>query len=366
MTKRVLIRCDASPEIGFGHVVRCLALADELRDQHKCTVSFGMLQSLRGVQHVRDCGYLVYQPQINSSTLANEDDWLHQLVTDVSIDVLILDLRTDLGVQVINLIRSTGVLVISIDDPSDRRLAADKVFYPPVPQVERLDWSGFTGKRFVGWNWVLIRPQFFKAVSAYSKSSSEKLIVSKDPKRPFTFLVTMGGSDPAGFTLMALNAIEKIDGYFRVIVAIGGAFVHEKALRDFLTKAKRPHEIHRNTTDMATLMSEADLAIASFGVTAYELAVMRIPAVYLCLTKDHEESSSVFRNLFMSECISFWDNYSPLALVDSILTMLNDFDRRKEMAARSAALINGCGAKFIGNEILATFKNNTTPSKLPS
>ncbi len=46
--KRALMHCDGIPLIGFGHVVRCLTLADELRDSHGCEVMFAMLQGLRG------------------------------------------------------------------------------------------------------------------------------------------------------------------------------------------------------------------------------------------------------------------------------------------------------------------------------
>ena len=40
--------------------------------------------------------------------------------------------------------------------------------------------------------------------------------------------------------------------------------------------------------------ASADLAVASFGVTAYELAAVGVPAVYLCLTDDHAESAEAF------------------------------------------------------------------------
>ena len=250
-----------------------------------------MLQGPEGVAQVQENGYVVNQPQLDSSGSLDEGRWLQELVTEAATQVLVLDIRTNLAVEAIRQIRAHGVRIVTIDDPSSRRLMADMAFYPPVPQVERLDWTGFTGKRFVGWDWVLLRPQFAEAVRRNIPRAKNLLFEPRSADPRLTLLVTMGGSDPAGLTLTALEAIEKIDGNFRVLVAIGRGFIHESALADWLAKATRSYEIQRNVTDMASLMVNANLAIASFGVTAYELAAIGVPAIYVCLTEDHAQAA---------------------------------------------------------------------------
>ena len=353
MTKRVLVRCDAAPEIGFGHVVRCLALADELRNQHGCEVSFAMLQGPQGVEQVQEMGFTVHEPQEASLRLLDEGRWLQCLVSDTATQVLVLDIRTNLAIEAIQQIRAQGVLIVTIDDPSNRRLVADMAFYPPVPQVERLSWRGFTGKCFVGWDWVLLRPQFAEAARQHIPRAPDPLPEPRCVDRPLTLLVTMGGSDPMGLTLMALEAIERINRNFRVLVAIGGGFMHEPELNAWLATSKRSCEIRRDVSDMASLMAEADLAIASFGTTAYELATMGVPAVYLCLTDDHKESASAFVKLGISQCLGKHDEADSYSLADTILSVIEDNRRLKEVAAQASTTVDGCGAIRISKKILA-------------
>ena len=72
-----------------------------------------------------------------------------RIVKRAGATAVVLDVRDDLPRSVIRRLRKDGVLIATIDDPSDRRLDADLAFYPPIPQVQTMNWAGFTGKLFV-------------------------------------------------------------------------------------------------------------------------------------------------------------------------------------------------------------------------
>jgi len=330
---RILIRCDATPEIGFGHVVRCLALANTMCEHHSWQVGFAMMKGEAGFTQVQAKGYAVHRAPSESLSGEEEGSWLQQVVESTRPHALVLDVRTDLTTSAIQSIRESGVLIVTIDDPSGRRLAADMAFYPPVPQVEKMDWTGFTGKRYVGWEWVLLRPEFAQA------REKKLLELPRSENCPPRILVTMGGSDPAGLTLMALKAIEKLDGEFRVLVIVGGGFMHEASLGYWLATANRTYEICRDVTDMASLMVETDLAVVSFGMTAYELAVVGVPTLYLCLTDDHSVSATAFVMEGFGVSLGSYDKVSIEMLSENIADISTTRDRTAAINEREGIFL---------------------------
>ncbi len=257
-TLKILVRCDGDARIGLGHVVRCLALADVLREAHGCGVSFAMMSGEPGMTLVREAGF----PILPLPSGQDEAAWLDALITELHPDILLLDVRSELSPKRVRSWREGGVLVATIDDPSERRCESDLAFYPPVPQVYEHDWDGYTGELHVGWEWVVLRRDF---------AAAEPPSTHNPPR----LLVTMGGSDPAGLTLQAIRELDELDEPFETVVVLGPGFIHGTELDAFLAVAKRSYGIERKVCDMAALMRQADLALASFGVTAYELAAVR-------------------------------------------------------------------------------------------
>ena len=145
----VLFRCDGSSEIGLGHVARCLALADEFRKRHDCIVTFAMRRDFLGFRLCEEQGYRVVRGL--TPNLPDEGIWLRDISQDIRAGILVLDVRDELPREIVQRLRDEGMLIVTIDDPTDRRLDADLAFYPPIPQLQQIDWLGFTGKRYAGW-----------------------------------------------------------------------------------------------------------------------------------------------------------------------------------------------------------------------
>ena len=334
----ILVRCDGSPEIGFGHVVRCLALADELRGVHGCRVVFAMRKGPLGFDMVRQGGYPVVEPGGPHRSF-DYPRWMTEALGAIDARVLILDVRDDLRREDVELLKVPGRIVAVLDDLSDRRLAADLAFYPPIPQLRRAGWEGFGGKVHAGWDMVLLRPEFSRCRRDRREGTP-------------TILVTMGGSDPAGLTLNALNALDRLSNDFRVLVVLGPGFLHEETLSALLPGMRHRSEVMRDVRNMADIMSRADLAVASFGVTAYELAAAGVPAIYLCLTQDHAESATALVREGVAVSLGTYEGASAEALAEAASHLMNDSAAREGMSKRASGLVDGGGAERIAREIV--------------
>ncbi len=338
----VLIRCDGDYEIGLGHVVRCLVLADELTGRG-CRVTFAMRVGPLGIAKVEPY-YPILQPDQGGPAFDYEA-WLRGCLEQTAARVLILDSRDGLPRAVVERLRDRGTLIVTIDDPEEKRLATDLAFYPPVPQVKEVDWSGFTGVLYTGWEYVILRKEF---AAAHNRPRN------RTPK----VLVTMGGSDPAGLSLKALKALKHVDEPLHICIVIGSGFRQRKELNTLLEDTIHNLAIYENVQEMAALMAGCDLAVASFGVTAYELAAVGVPAVHLALTEDHARSASALEDAGMAISLGCHDTVKISTITINVTTLLGDPALRTKMSISARKLIDGKGTEHITDRIMERAHNN--------
>ncbi len=333
----VIVRCDGDGAIGLGHVSRCVALADELRDRHRLSVQFAVRgPSTAGAAAVRAAGHHVLP--IAAGAQVDYGDELAAHAASQHAAALVIDVRDALSRASLEAVKKSGARIVVIDDASDRRLAADLALYPPVPQVDEMDWSGFAGRRYAGWEWVLLRREF--APQGFESPTID-------------ILVTMGGSDPVGMTEFAVGALELLPMPVAMRVVVGPAFSRVETLIDAIARSKHSVTIARAPTSLAPLMRASRLAVASFGVSAYELAACGVPAVHLCLTDDHARSASVFEREGAALTAGVFGRMTARQLADAAGGLMARAGVRGRMAARAAQLVDGRGAERVAALVVA-------------
>jgi spore coat polysaccharide biosynthesis protein SpsF len=341
-----LMRCDGGGGFGYGHVKRMVSLARALRDREGIGSIFAVNGSEDALVPIRAAGF---EAELTGPDAAA----LRLLLETRQPDLFILDGREGPSrLELEELAKSVSVTAV-VDDASDRRLAADVAYYPPVPQVERLDWSGSRCNPRTGWEWTML---------GLSQAASRPKPASPRP----TLLVAMGGSDPKGLTLRAARALARLDPIFRARFVIGPGVEHREKVASSIVKLKSNFETIEGADDLAVEYASADFAIAAFGVTAYELAAFGVPSLYLCLTEDHALSASAFEYAGMGISLGLADEASDQRIAKSVWALLGDTTRQREMRAVGLMTIDGQGASRIARDLAEALdaRRVARPSKI--
>ena len=328
-----LIRCDGGGQFGYGHVKRMVALARALRDREGIGATFAVNGTCDALLPIRRAGF-------EAELTGNNTGKLSLLVEAKKPDFLLLDCRE--GPSRDELARLSGSVAVTavVDDGSERRLAADIAYYPPVPQAERLDWSGSHCAPRIGWQWSLL---------GLDTGTTRPKPASPRP----TLLVSMGGSDPLGLTMCAARALSRLDPIFRARFVIGPGMTDREKVARVIVKLKSNFETIEGADDLANEYASADFAVAAFGVTAYELASFGVPALYLCLTEDHALSASAFEYAGMGVSLGVAETVSDERIAKSVWAMLGDATRRREMRAAGLMTIDGVGASRVAADLVS-------------
>jgi spore coat polysaccharide biosynthesis protein SpsF len=269
-------------------------------------------------------------------------DVLGKIIAERAPDLLVCDFREGLSRSDLEALAARVSITAIIDDGSDRRLAADVGYYPPVPQVQALDWKGSRCEPRVGWEWALL---------GLGKPAARPARANAKP----TLLVTMGGSDPAGLTLRSAVALSKLEPAFRARFVIGPGVAEGPALAKKIAGLAPHFETIEGADGLATEYVSCDMALAAFGVTAYELGACGVPAIYLCLTEDHALSASAFEAAGMGQSLGLTARASDENIRDAVSALLNDPARQRTMRNVGLATIDGEGATRMATDLAARF-----------
>lgn len=279
MKKNILIRCDASEEIGLGHIVRCLVLAKKLRLRGN-KVYFAVKNYTLVINKIRENGF---DWIVASKNNFDYDSWVLDIVDKKSINIFIGDIRDGLPITTIKKLKKKGILTVAIDEPSKYAKECDLCFYPPHAQVNEEE---YRGKLYKGFEYVILRDQFYKDYERKKNTTAN-------------ILVMMGGTDPYNLTLEIIQKIINSEQEVNISVIIKKDHPQKEKIQEL----EKNINIYSDIKNMAEFLISMDFAIISFGVTAYELLAMQVPSIHICLDEEHYISSKVFEKKGFSKTI---------------------------------------------------------------
>lgn len=330
---RALVRVDASPSIGFGHLSRCLAVAAGL-GARGWSVDF--VTRKPSADKVRDAGF-----------------GMRLLEDDTSADIertLVAGLARSLGARLIVVdhyeidaayhaaLRATQATLVIIDDLGRHGIGADIVVNQNIYASEALYPAAEGCRMLLGPRFALLRPEF---LTCRRPSSSEI------PPVP-TVLVTLGGGETGEMAWVAVEGLLRVGAELGIVVVLGPGAAPTGPLE---RAARGRLRIVRDPADMAGLMIRCDLAICGGGTTCLELACVGVPALVIIMADNQRRNAEALAAAGIAVSLGEHAAVTPATVETAVTRLLHDADLRRRMADRGQALVDGRGVERLLAEI---------------
>lgn len=338
---RVGFRCDVDVETGVGHLVRCVALAEELLGRG---VEVVFLSDLGGVEwaerQLSSRSIPVGQPAHAAADVSRQ-------AASLALDAVVLD-GYRLDPETGRTLRRAGIVVLNVVDAEFGRQDAD--IY--LDQNLDSEHSSFAmpdgGERLAGIRYVLLRD-----VVRVERPST--------PRAPRTWAVLdvlafFGGTDAFGAGPVVVPLILRTGApmHIRVVAPRPEIARHLEALP---TGQGQRVEILGPRDDMPRLATTSDLVAAASGSSAWELMCLGVTTAVVAVSDNQQVSYQVLLDEGIALGLGRLDELrlgakaQQLAVRD-LSDLLRDHDRRAAMSALGWALVDGRGRERVADALM--------------
>ena len=331
MTKTILFVAEASVAIGAGHVERCLALADCLRQRGWRCSFLSSTESAVIVPGLKQFETLSPASGPGEST----DFGLQELASDAW-DLAVVDHYGWAAPQESRL-RAHATAIMVIDDLADRDHDCDILLDQTVGRSQDV-YDGLVPpscRKLVGAEYALLRTEFSRCRKA--------ALARRGQGRVARVLVNFGGTDPHGNTLLALRALRSTGLAPAIDVVIGAQAPRLADVDSMCNSLGWQASLHVNSREMARLMTNADLAIGAAGVSAIERCVVGLPSLIVVDAVNQSAIADALRSSRAAIVLGRGGEVGEDAMASAIIGLHHAPEHLNSMAAAAAELCDGLG-----------------------
>jgi UDP-2,4-diacetamido-2,4,6-trideoxy-beta-L-altropyranose hydrolase len=345
---RILFLADAGPDVGGGHVMRCLTLARALTGRG---AECAFVESRAAAPILRRFGWPAQTllAMADARDLPALIDSAEEFANRLQVDAVVIDHYGADWTQESRLSLGGRKLVV-IDDLADRRHACDLLIDAGYGR-RREHYDGLVAAGcavLVGPTHALVRPEFGAA--------RQRALGRRAKHGPVRrALVALGLTDVQGVTARVVSALSDVLGEVRLDIVLGDGAKSLAVLREGALTDRRLH-LWVDTAEMASLMADADIAIGAGGSSVWERATVGLPGAALILADNQrgmiEHLAGAGFTLAVDVAAPDFDS----RLRTAWGALVADREERWRLAQSSAELCDGHGAERAADAILAMLR----------
>lgn len=345
MNGLLVIRTDANPSIGSGHVVRCVSIAREARlqglqvlfavsDERSQEIVEGRGEAAVIVggdprsfnEHnalaVADCAQRMQATSVLVDSYAISHsfmDRLHRCCSDVGSRLVYIDDAYTF---------SEGFVLDPL--PWSLDMVINYGFGFSEDQYRHL--YGPDVRLCIGPRYAPVRKEF-QGAEYTVKDNVERILITSGSTNPNRTLERM----VEGCRLASVDAA--------LDVVVGGQADFDDHTLDGLNAA-----IHRDVSNLASIMKRADIALSAAGSTLYELACVGIPTIAVPIVENQMGNIRGFGSLGLGLGVVEL-NWTSAAVASALNTLAHDSRVRRSLSKRMTSCVDGAGARRMLDEL---------------
>ena len=293
---KVVFRVDASLQMGTGHVMRCLALAQTLKE-NGVEVEF-ISRNHKGnlIDKICSNGFVVHELELfeeaDIDTRLAHSHWLGGTQRQDAYDCidllkakkpnwLIVD-HYALDEQWQKRLKPYYEKLMVIDDLADRKHHCDILLDQTFGRQQE-DYSVFIPKDcqlLLGSEYALLRPEF----AEWRQYSLERRTKPEFKQ----LLINMGGVDIDNVTEDVLDKLKlcNLPSDINITVVMGGSSPHLEGVKSKAITLPYKTEVKVDVGNMAEIMANTDIAIGAAGASSWERCCLGLPTIQIVIAKN--------------------------------------------------------------------------------
>ncbi len=276
-------RLEGSEEIGLGHVMRCLTLADRLKQHHVNSIFISGNKELSDL--IKRRGYLLCV--LSSETLTEECDAKESLeyILHNQVSIVVVD-HYELSMKWESIITPHITCLAVIDDLVHSKHQSNLIINSN-PLVKKEDYASLCSNQtrfLLGCDYVLLGEPFIEEKKALDVINDEPLCINN-------ILVSVGATDPKQYSIKALDSLKKSGflGHVNLVLSSSCQWIKTYSFKDY----DFSFSIHIDTSNLPSLIVQSDFAIGSIGNSSWERNFLGLPSLVL-VTADNQKSLAEF------------------------------------------------------------------------
>lgn len=345
-----MFRVDGAQHLGLGHIMRCIAFAQRLRNK-----------GLKPIFVIRDyekkiaeliCQYeypvLTIPPD---SSLALDASLTSNYASQYKINLIITDLSNkdfmanqDEYAKYLQGLKNCCKFLITMDGLNYISYPSDIVIIPYYGGEKKQHKSSNNTKFLLGPSYFIFRKEFIEAAKI-------KREIKKAAKN---ILITMGGSDPCGLSLKTVKALNKLNIRslnLRIVIGIAFKSNLKQSIARALGNFKGTYEFFMGSDNMAELMLWSDLIISNGGLTKYEMAVTGTPGIVIAQDEIEAQRAKEFEKAGTVLYLGSIDEVDESAIAEATAQLLKNYELRSHMSVRGRIVVDGRGIERVISEM---------------